>query len=194
MPDVEMWTFSPLPASGKRIRQLGINFGAPGDRRSDDGTLWLEYPSVGGPSPDVPLEVAGEGVEFFREHSSLTNGPEPRWIFASGVRGARSIRVRLANREDAGPGAHPYRIRLYFRGGPELGDPPTRHGIRLQGQPHHGRRVRLDSDDAHGTLNVWECDDVPVEEFLEIEFDSTVGATGGPEIPAVCGLELILQQ
>ena len=32
-----------------------MNFGAPGDRRSPDGTLWLEYPSVGGKSPDVPI-------------------------------------------------------------------------------------------------------------------------------------------
>ena len=33
------------------VRRVGINLGAPGDRKADDGTLWLEYPSVGGSSP-----------------------------------------------------------------------------------------------------------------------------------------------
>ena len=35
------------------IVRLGLNLGAPGDRQDAEGTLWLDYPSVGGPSPDV---------------------------------------------------------------------------------------------------------------------------------------------
>ena len=35
------------------IKRLGINLGAPGDRKDAQGTLWLEYPSVGGKSPAV---------------------------------------------------------------------------------------------------------------------------------------------
>ena len=49
-PSAEMWTFNDLPWDGKPVRRVGINFGAPGDRRADDGTLWLDWPSVGGPS------------------------------------------------------------------------------------------------------------------------------------------------
>ena len=56
MPDVEMWTFNSIPSSGKRVLRLGINFGAPGDRKADDGTLWLDFPSVGGPSPRCPVD------------------------------------------------------------------------------------------------------------------------------------------
>ena len=62
MPDVETWTFNPIPSSGQRVRRLGINFGAPGDRKADDGTLWLDFPSVGGPSPDVPLTITGDAT------------------------------------------------------------------------------------------------------------------------------------
>ncbi len=39
------------------IRSIGINLGAPGDRKADNGTLWLEYPVVGGPSPKVPVSI-----------------------------------------------------------------------------------------------------------------------------------------
>jgi len=46
------------------IRTIGINLGAPGDRRADNGTLWLEYPRVGGPSPDVPVSINPEKLLF----------------------------------------------------------------------------------------------------------------------------------
>jgi PAS domain S-box-containing protein len=46
------------------IRTVGINFGAPGDRMADNGTLWLEYPRVGGPSPDIPVSINPEELLF----------------------------------------------------------------------------------------------------------------------------------
>ena len=42
------------------VRRLGLNLGAPGDRKADDGTLWLEYPSVGGASPAVEVSSRAE--------------------------------------------------------------------------------------------------------------------------------------
>ncbi|MFC1717422.1 PQQ-binding-like beta-propeller repeat protein [Candidatus Poribacteria bacterium] len=46
------------------IRFVGINLGAPGDRKADDGTLWLEYPVVGGPSPEVPVTIDSDKLLF----------------------------------------------------------------------------------------------------------------------------------
>ena len=43
-----------LNSSGP-IQQLGINLGAP--RSRDNGTLWLDYPLRGGPSPDIQIET-----------------------------------------------------------------------------------------------------------------------------------------
>ena len=37
--------------------RVGLNFGAPGDRVSDEGTLWLDQPDVGGPSQQVAVEL-----------------------------------------------------------------------------------------------------------------------------------------
>ncbi|MFP6865343.1 MAG: PQQ-binding-like beta-propeller repeat protein, partial [Roseibacillus sp.] len=40
-----------------KIQRIGINFGAPADRMTESGTLWLDYPSAGGPSPDLEIET-----------------------------------------------------------------------------------------------------------------------------------------
>ena len=47
-----------------RVRRLGINFGTRAIASADDGTLWLDFPSVGGTSPDVPLTIHGEGLAY----------------------------------------------------------------------------------------------------------------------------------
>jgi outer membrane protein assembly factor BamB len=77
---VEVWTFNALRWDGKPVRRVGLNFGAPGDRRDDSGTLWLDWPSTGGPSPDLPLEIEPlEGAaapRWFRHHSLLVGEPE----------------------------------------------------------------------------------------------------------------------
>ncbi|MEX0718597.1 MAG: PQQ-binding-like beta-propeller repeat protein [Planctomycetaceae bacterium] len=76
MPEGEAWTFS----AAKRIEspRVGINFGAPGDRRAPDGTLWLEYPETGGPSPSLTVKVSpGVGQAFQPADKSRTESPNP---------------------------------------------------------------------------------------------------------------------
>jgi len=60
MPDVEVWTTFPQYKVEGRIRRVGINLGAPGDRRTEDGTLWLEHPVVGGASPKIEIRVGAD--------------------------------------------------------------------------------------------------------------------------------------
>jgi hypothetical protein len=72
-----------------------LNLGAPGDRRADDGTLWIELPVVSGPSPDVDVEVEPETALPFQAHSSRLGGAGHAWVNASGLEGLRLMRVRL---------------------------------------------------------------------------------------------------
>lgn len=90
-PDAESWTFGHTDGSAKH---LGLNFGAPGDRRegASDGLLWFEYPIVGGPSPKFDVEISPADVTLFSQHSSLMSSSRSNWIGASGLRGVRSIR------------------------------------------------------------------------------------------------------
>ena len=62
MPQADLWTFQAYSRGYGPIRRMGLNFGAPGDRKADDGTLWLEYPVVGGPSPGVTVVVDGADI------------------------------------------------------------------------------------------------------------------------------------
>ena len=48
VPELEYWTTNDFTWTGKRVRKVGINLNAPGDRVAADGTLWVDFPSVGG--------------------------------------------------------------------------------------------------------------------------------------------------
>ena len=97
MPEMEMWSFSQFGLDAKhgdRILRAGINFGAPGNRRAADGTLWLEHPHVGdGNAPQLGVEGIGKSVTWFRRHSSQINdaGQSQPWIAASGLIGETDI-------------------------------------------------------------------------------------------------------
>lgn len=102
MPDVEMWTFSKVRVSDAPIQSVGINFGAPGDRKAENGTFWLEYPSVGGSSAKLDIALSPEEPLWFRRHSlRLQRGVIP-WVEASGAEGLRFIRVRMSERQKEG--------------------------------------------------------------------------------------------
>jgi hypothetical protein len=95
MPEVEMWSFAGFRHDGKPVERVSINFGAPGDRRGADGALWLDAPSVGGTSPDLPIDFIMEDAEFIRYHESAVEGADLKWVAASAVKGSGEIAVHL---------------------------------------------------------------------------------------------------
>ena len=99
MPDVELWTFfGPRHWDGDRIRNLGLNFGAPGDRRDGDDVLWMEFPRVGGDSPDIEIEVAGDALQFHRQHALEISGELP-WVTGSNAEGVRRVTITLLKKK-----------------------------------------------------------------------------------------------
>jgi hypothetical protein len=97
MPGLETWTNS-VYGIEDRVRRIGINFGAPGDRLSDAGTLWLDYPSVGGESPQVMVKLSGDGLSYFRRHASAIHTGDHPWVASSGVENVRTVSLRVAKR------------------------------------------------------------------------------------------------
>ncbi|MFK5924189.1 MAG: PQQ-binding-like beta-propeller repeat protein [Verrucomicrobiota bacterium] len=106
MPEAEVWTNGASRDSGR----LGINFGAPGDRRSASGTLFLDYPVVGGVSPKLDIEVKGKKVVYVRKHASLMKGSlaAPDWLGASVLEGAERLEIVTDHKDGAA------KVRLYF--------------------------------------------------------------------------------
>lgn len=97
MPENEMWTHRvvDLLKPPPEVRRVGINFGAPGDRMADNGTLWINHPADAGGSPQVGVDVAGD-LRWFRTHSTRVASGDPAWVAASGVEGVQIVRIQVA--------------------------------------------------------------------------------------------------
>jgi hypothetical protein len=217
MPEVEHWTFDYYPSSDSvtPVRQVGINFGAPGNRTGDNGTLWLEFPSVGGPSPDVPVRARYDNPQWFHNHSSQVKGSY-NWVGASGVEGVKEVSIRLflqpakepssvdafdkhigqipTWREEQIKGSfnqpQPYTVRLYFAEPKDL-----KSGRRIFHVSLQGRQVLKNFDVAReaGTTNrcvVKEFNRILIKDDLKI---SLAPAAAQNVSPVLSGIEIIAE-
>jgi outer membrane protein assembly factor BamB len=187
MPEMEMWTFFGASASKAPVQRVGINLGAPGDRRDADGSLWLEYPAVGGPSPAVPIVTAPEKPAYFRRHSSQVEG-DRSWVTASGARGLTELTLTLVPEPE---GERRYTVRLYFAE-PDALQPGQRvFDVALQGD-----EVLKDFDivrAAGGPLRglVREFKGIKVNKDLTITL--TPDAQAKISDPILCGIEVVAE-
>jgi outer membrane protein assembly factor BamB len=112
MPWMNYWTNSNYKWSGKQIKQLGLNMNAPGDRTSQNNILWLEFPNVGGASPEIPVKIDTVGYYLIRKDPVSIHSENTPWISASAIGGIRSIEITLS-KDNPVPDAT-YRVKLYF--------------------------------------------------------------------------------
>ncbi len=161
------------------VQRVGINLGAPGDRVTRDGTLWIDAPSRGGPSPKVPIAIAPQSARPWYRHSLWIEGGRGwPWVVASGVEGLESLTVR-------GLIAGTYTVRLFFAE-PGLAQP----GERMFDVAVGGSLLaeRLDPvREAGGRLRgvVREVDGVRSTGAIDIRLTARAGAT------VLCGVEVI---
>ena len=187
-----MWTFNSLKWDGRRVRRVGINFGAPGDRRAPNGTLWLDYPSVGGDSPDVPVQITGGRVRYFRHHASRIGGDGPAWVAASGVRGAETIRVTVADDKIKQP--RKYTVRLHFTEG-QHGDPSGRaFNVSPQGKPVLQQFDIARSAGGTDRGVVRQFNGVEIKDAVELRFSpSSAEDADGSAVGVLTGIELLIE-
>ena len=90
MPELDYWTTARpgILKDKKQAKEIAFNFGAPGDRIAEDGSLWIDYPSVGGDKIDLPIKVSYD--ETFTYFSSWENKKQS-WIYSSGLKGVESL-------------------------------------------------------------------------------------------------------
>ena len=112
MPWMNYWSTTNYKWTGKTVKQLGLNLNAPGDRVSGNNTLWLDFPSVGGISPEVPVKLDTVGYYKIRKHPISIKSDETPWITASGIGGIRTMEITLS-KEDPDQGRI-YSVNLYF--------------------------------------------------------------------------------
>ncbi len=130
-PEVEMWTFTTSRNVTGVVRRVGVNLGAPGGRKAADGTLWLEHPPAGGPSPKLGVTSVPAKPDVFRMHSSQAEGAGPAWVTASGVRDIKELKIPLGGAANA---RRRYTVRLYFLEPDGLAAGARRFTVSVQGR------------------------------------------------------------
>jgi outer membrane protein assembly factor BamB len=128
MPETfEQWTAWGAGDVGPIVR-VGINLGAPGDRMTRKGTLFVDAPSVGGPSPNIAWKIQPEGTHYFYRHSLFSEGGTGwPWVCASGAVGLTSFQL-----DGLKPGR--FTVRLYFAEPRSIGVGERVFDVMLQGK------------------------------------------------------------
>jgi len=197
MADAEMWTYRGTQEVAGVVRRVGINFGAPGNRKTAAGMLWLEHPRVGGPSPQLPVVTMPASPDYFRRHASWVQGGTLPWVAASGARGLTLAIVTLAPEPAFGVPdpranrARPCTVRLHFIEPDGLGAGERCFDVALQ-----GRQVLGDFDIARAAGGparalVKEFRGVPVMKELTVTLTPAAGTKTGE--PVLCGIEVIAE-
>ncbi len=103
MPELDYWVTYTGGIGAGTIRELGVNFGAPGHRRDQEDRLWIAVPNVPylsssnkdtGLSDQVAVKTQG-GRPFTRHPFNLPDEYAENWILASGLEGVESIRIPI---------------------------------------------------------------------------------------------------
>ena len=187
-PQVDMWTFNCAGWDGSPIRRIGINLGAHGDRRSAGGTLWLEFPFWGGPTPMKAVALKPASLPVFRLHSRYVKAAHDgvlTWVASSGVTGIQGLTVKVSGAEE--PKQRTYTVRLHFV--EVYGYTP---GGRVFDVALQGKTVLKGLDvvkEAGGAARgiVKEFKGVKVAGTLTVSFDSAAGSPGA----TLSGVEII---
>lgn len=112
------WTLTSATGSLTPVKKMFLNLGAPGDRRADDGTLWLAYPR---PNPhkttgldlafDLQPKFAAGGFTSVSAASQPINGTKTPWLYTSWASGLSELTIPLRGETDR-PAT--YDLKLHF--------------------------------------------------------------------------------
>jgi len=123
-----VWGMASADGPATPVKHLAVNFGAPGDRRASDGTLWLAYPRPyhGRLVLDLDLGVDWKTAWGHRmAHPDFVQvaGTETPWLYAGALASREAYRftVPLAKKDEK----KAYTVRLHFCA-PEGEAPGTR--------------------------------------------------------------------
>jgi outer membrane protein assembly factor BamB len=166
-------------STAKPIVRIGVNLGAPGDRMTHGGTLFLDSPSVGGPSPEIKLQTKPADPDYFYHHSLFIQaGKGWPWVCASGVQGIKSLRLTELK-------SGTFTVRLYF-----VEPQHTAAGARVFDVALQGKPVLSNFDIFVAAQGRMKC---LVKEFtdVQLEGDCTLTFTTHQGQSLLSGIELV---
>ena len=136
------WTVYVTPGELTPVKRFTVNFGAPADRKDNEGTVWFSYPN---PKTSSYTHFPNYGVKFDLRAKTLPGmgyfchdfkgvdiaGTDKPWLFTSGCRGLLRCEVPLTD-DTAGENSAVYTVRLGFNALPEDREGRRVFDIKLQ--------------------------------------------------------------
>jgi outer membrane protein assembly factor BamB len=183
MPWMNYWTTTNYKWSGKPVKQLGLNLNAPGDRVSENKTLWLDFPSVGGISPEIPVKIDTVNYFTIRKNAISVKSENSPWITASAIGGLRSMEITLS-KEDQEPAAT-YVVNLYFAELENIKAGERVFNVKLQGSAVLENFDIVSEAGRQDKEVIKSFTGVRAGNVLKIEMEPVKGNT------ILCGIELI---
>jgi len=175
------------------LKELHLNFGAPGDRRDAQGTTWLGFPRppVPGACP-VPLTLQMESPRWlgppFRPQAPGAH--EEDFVHAWGLEGYGKMTLTV---NAPGADARPYRVRLHFAVQEDAATGKGAFDVWLQGERVlHGLDVAGEAG-APGRPLVQELDPVSARDTLTIELIPSADSAQGAPPPLLTALEVMAE-
>jgi len=169
------WAVFISQAATKPVQHMAINFGAPGDMRAEDGTVWFGYPR--------PVTTVGQGafrnygIKFNLAEAGATEviqrdwrnvkleGTEKPWLYTSALKGVTNLKVPLLDKGKKGK----YTVRLGFTPLPEDKPGSRIFDIKLQGKMVSPKFNVSKITGGSGKVTIQEFQSVDVEENLLVE-------------------------
>ncbi len=188
----------------KPVKHLAINFGAPGDMKDENGTLWLAYPNP--KTVYSQNHFANYGIKFDLNETILKDmgffrhdfkgirieGTDKPWLFTSGCLGLLRCEIPVRDKQ---PNEQPglYTVRLGFRAGDSDKPGGRVFDIKLQ-----NRVVSTDFDiarvsDGTDKAVIQEFRDIAVDGDLLLELVPKVTPPDKTQAPLVNFVEIIRQ-
>ena len=137
------WTVYVTPGELTPVKHFAVNFGAPADRKDDEGTVWFCYPNPStssythfpnyGVKLDLKAQILPSMGYFCHDFKGLDiTGTDKPWLFTSGCRGMTRCEIPLT--DGAGENSAVYTVRLGFNALPDDQEDQRVFDIKLQGK------------------------------------------------------------
>ena len=174
----EQWAVWGAQVISNGIQRIGLNFGAPGDRVTRDGTFWKAVPETSAPTIKLPLTM-NDGITAAYRHSIwMQGGTEWPWVAASCADGLQELELKGLK-----PG--PWLARLIFCRNEEGAGLPVHQRIDIQGEA----MAEVDTlKQPVGAFHSWKLDHLFRSEG---EFRLSITPMSSELVTRLSGLELI---
>jgi outer membrane protein assembly factor BamB len=197
----EDWAIISSTGAATPVKKIALNFGAPGDRRDENGTIWIGVPR---PRPErvTSLDLAFDVKPAFANGGGWVSlNPDtvkvdtaakdaaPNWVYSSWANGLLMARIPLLGENDA-PAKYTVRLHLAApRADPKSASDRT-FKIRLQGKAVVEEMAIKSGDPAPKVL---EFKGVEVTDVLNIEQWASDKTAPAQQLPVLNGVEIQIE-